>query len=57
MFDNIEKNESDVACNTYGGGEWVLVGKPESDQLGDPGIDRRVILKWMFNTLKWIFRK
>jgi len=42
------------ACNTFGGEEslyWVLVGKPERDHLGDPGVDGRVIIRWMFR--KW----
>jgi hypothetical protein len=31
---------------------WVLVGKPEGrDHLGDPGIDGRIILIWIFR--KW----
>jgi len=30
----------------------VLVGKPErKNHLGDPGIDRRIILRWIFR--KW----
>jgi hypothetical protein len=30
----------------------VLVGKPEGkDHLEDPGIDRRIILKWIFDRL------
>jgi hypothetical protein len=28
-----------------------LVGKPEGEHLKDPGIDRRIILKWIFE--KW----
>jgi hypothetical protein len=27
--DKIEKNEMDGVCSAYGGGESVLVGKPE----------------------------
>jgi len=29
----------------------VLVEKPERDYLGDPDVDGKVILKWMFR--KW----
>ena len=26
----------------------VLVGKPEGDHLGDPGVDGSIILRWVF---------
>ena len=26
----------------------VLVGKPEGDHLGDPGVDVSIILRWVF---------
>jgi hypothetical protein len=43
----------DTACSTYGGrrGAYrVLMGKPEGRR-PDPGIDRRIIFKWIF--VKW----
>ena len=43
------------ACGAYGGGESVhrvLVGKPrERDHWGDPDVDGRIILRWIFR--KW----
>jgi hypothetical protein len=48
--DKIEKNEMGGACSMDGeerGVYRVLVGKPE----GDPGIDGRIILRWIFR--KW----
>ena len=56
--DKIEKNEMGGACSAYGGEERViqrLVGEtPGSPSgvfptpLGDPGIDGRIILRWIF---------
>jgi hypothetical protein len=48
LGDKIDKNEMDRACSAYGerrGVYRVLVGKPERDYLGDPGVDGRIILK------------
>jgi hypothetical protein len=33
---------------------WVLVGKPEEKRpLGRPGIDGRIILRWIFRNRLW----
>jgi len=34
----------------------VLVGKPEGNQLEDPGLDGRIILRWIFRKwdMEWI---
>ena len=44
-----------VACNAYGVRRGVyrgLEGKPEGKRpLGDPGVDGRIILRWIFR--KW----
>jgi len=29
----------------------ILVGKPERDQLGDPGVDGKIISRWIFRKL------
>ena len=43
------------ACSTYGerrGVYRVLMGKPEGKRpFGDPGVDGRIILRWIFR--KW----
>ena len=53
--DQSEKNEVGGACSTYGEKRVayrVLVGKPEErDHLEDPGVDERIILRWIFR--KW----
>jgi len=50
--DQIEKNAMSGACSTHGerrGAYRVLVGNlREGDHLEDPGVDERIILKWIF---------
>jgi len=41
------------ACSTYGGEDRRIQGfgvgnLRERDNLGDPGVDRRIILRWIF---------
>ena len=51
----IEKNEIGWACSMYGGGEactgFWLGNLGEGDHLEDPGVDGRIILRWIFR--KW----
>jgi hypothetical protein len=52
----IEKNEMGGACSTYGEKREVHTGfwwgdPREGHHLGDPGVDRRIILKSIFK--KW----
>jgi len=52
--DQIEKHQMGGACSTYGerrGVYRVLVGKPDRDHLEDPGVDGRIILRWIFRRL------
>ena len=54
MGDKIEKNEVAGACSAYGGGgayTGFLWGSLREDQLGDPGVDGRIILRWI--SRKW----
>jgi len=50
--DKIEKNEMGGACTTYAESRGVyrdLVGKHDGkNYLEDPGVDGRIILKWIF---------
>jgi hypothetical protein len=49
LGDKIEKNEKGWACSTYGGEErfWCR-NLRERGYLGDPGVDGRIILRWIF---------
>jgi len=56
LGDQIEKNEMGGASSAYRGrGELNIVfwwgNVRERDNLGDPGVDRRKILRWIFR--KW----
>ena len=45
-------NEMGGACSTYGGEERRVPGfGGEREHLGDPGLDGRIILRWIFR--KW----
>jgi len=51
LDDKIEKNEVGVSLMGERRGVYrVLVGKPEGKRLllGDPGVDGRIILRWIF---------
>ena len=54
--DKIQKNEMGVSCSAYGGREWCIQGfgsgnLMERGHLGEPGVDGRIILRWIFR--KW----
>jgi hypothetical protein len=56
LGDKIKKNVMGGACSAYGGGRKAYTGfwwrnLRERDHLGDPDLNGRIILKWMFR--KW----
>jgi hypothetical protein len=51
--DKIEKNDMGGVCSTYGGRERCVQGfgggnLRKRDRWGDPGVDGRIILGWIF---------
>jgi hypothetical protein len=55
--DKIEKNLLGGSCSTYGGKVYTGVwwgNLMERNRLGDPGVDMRIILRWIFR--KWDIR-
>jgi hypothetical protein len=51
--DKIYKNEMGGVCNVYGGGERRVQGfvggnLRRRDHWRDPGVDGRIILRWIF---------
>jgi hypothetical protein len=54
----IEKNEMGGVCGVYGKGRGVhrvLVGDlRERDRWGDPDVDGRIILRWIFRKWEWV---
>ena len=46
--DKIEKNKMGGACSTYGGEERCMQGFGGETGKEDPGVDGRIILRWIF---------
>jgi len=40
-----------VTCSAYGGEEWG--NRKERDHLGEPGLGRKMILRWVFRKGLW----
>jgi hypothetical protein len=51
LGDQIEKNEMDRACSMFGGEGRYIQSCGGINLREDPGIDRRIILRWIFR--KW----
>jgi hypothetical protein len=55
MYIYIDRNKMGWACSTYEGEESCIQGfvrnSRERDQLEDLGLDRRIIINWIFK--KW----
>jgi hypothetical protein len=55
LGNKIEKNEISGLCSTYWGRRGVYRGNlRERDHLEAPGVDRSIILRWIFR--KWDLR-
>jgi hypothetical protein len=57
LSDKIENNEKGGACSAYGGRGEAYTGfwwgnLKARVHLGDPGLDRGIILSWIFR--KWV---
>jgi hypothetical protein len=53
----IEKNEMGVACSAYGEKvytEFCWGNLRERDHLEDPGVDGKIILRWIFRKLEGV---